>query len=191
MIKLSNFSAALFSVAIVIFFAVYAGYAASQPIGSKDIVANPISVVVSTDRARYSLADNIKISVFLENTSQSVIYVDQRMFWTGLSGGLALYFADEHGSHVPAHVLSDAMMPPPPENDTSILVRLEPGFFYGTSIGLVLKDFFAKPGKYSIRVTYKSMLPKELVAPQLRDLPALWMDTPPITSDPIWIDVAQ
>jgi hypothetical protein len=175
----------------VVLFAANTDYAVSQSIGKKDIVLSAINVVVRTDRPRYSLSDNIKISAFLVNTGDSVIYVDRRMFWTGLSGGLALYIADEHGNHVPAQFLSDAMMPPPPENDTSILVRLEPGFFYGTSVGLVLKDFFTKPGRYSIRVTYKSMLPKELVAQQLRDLPALWMDTPPITSEPIWIDVVQ
>jgi len=38
----------------------------------------------------------------------------------------------------------------------SILIRLDEGFFYGTSVNLLVKDFFSKPGRYSIRVMYKS-----------------------------------
>jgi hypothetical protein len=75
--------------------------------------------------------------------------------------------------------------------DTSILIPLDSGFLYGTSLRLLVKGFFPRPGRYSIRVIYQSMLPKELVAPQLRNLPALWSDTPSIPSDPVWIEVTQ
>lgn len=73
----------------------------------------------------------------------------------------------------------------------SVLLRLENGYFYGTWVGLLVKDFFPKPGKYSIRVNYKSMIGKEFVAPQLRNLPALWEDTPEIDSNTVWIEVIQ
>jgi len=45
--------------------------------------------------------------------------------------------------------------------------------------------------RYSIRVIYKSWLCEEFVASQLRDLPALWADTPEIVSELVWIDVTQ
>jgi hypothetical protein len=74
---------------------------------------------------------------------------------------------------------------------SSVLIRLDQGFFYGTGLDLPVKDHFSKAGRYSIRVIYKSWLRKEFVAPQLRDLPALWADTPQIASEPVWIDVTQ
>lgn len=104
---------------------------------------------------------------------------------------MKLEISDEQGKPVPAHVLSDAIMPPPKERDTSILIRLDEGFFYGTWVNLSVRDFFHKHGRYSIRVIYKSWLRKEFVAPPLRDLPAIWSDTPQIVSEPVWIDISQ
>jgi hypothetical protein len=151
----------------------------------------PISVVVWTDHAKYSSRDSLKLDVSLQNTGDAPVFVDRRMFWTGLGGGLKLEITDEQAKPVPARVLSDAIMPPPKEGDTSILVRLDEGYFYGTSVSLLVRDFFPKSGRYSIRVIYKSWLRKEFVAPQLRDLPAVWADTPQIASEPVWIDVTQ
>jgi hypothetical protein len=80
-------------------------------------------------------------------------------------------------------------MPPPKEGDQSILVRLDPGFLYGSYVLLKVEDFFPKPGRYSLRVAYKSWLHKDAVIPQFRDLPALWAETPEIISEPVWIDI--
>jgi hypothetical protein len=113
------------------------------------------------------------------------------MFWTGFGGGLQLDIVDDTGRHLPARFLSDAIVPPPMEGDASILVRLDGGFFYGTFVNLVVKDFFPEPGRYSIRVIYKSWLRKEFVAPQLRNLPAIWEDSPEIPSEPVWINVTS
>ena len=163
----------------------------SQTAVQRDAMSSSIEVIAHTDRAKYSIADSIKISASLENRGSAPVYIDRRMFWTGLSGGLKLDIVDEHGKHLPARFLSDAMMPPPHEGDLSILVRLDSGFFYGTSVNLIAKDFFAKPGRYSIRIIYKSWLHKDSVAPELRALPALWEDTPQIPSEPVWIDITQ
>jgi len=75
----------------------------------------PISVVVWTDHAKYSPPDSVKLDVSLHNTGDAPVYVDRRMFWTGLGGGLKLEISDEQGKPVPARVLSDAIMPPPKE----------------------------------------------------------------------------
>ena len=154
-------------------------------------VAGPIKVVVWTDRGKYSLHESVKLSVSLQNTGDTPIYVDRRMFWTGYGGGLKLEISNEEGKPLPARALSDGIMPPPKDGDTSILLRLDEGFFYGTSVNLLVKDFFPAPDRYSIRVIYKSWLRKEFVTPQLRDLPALWADAPEIASEPVWIHVVQ
>jgi hypothetical protein len=148
-------------------------------------------LVVWTDQGKYSSGNSVKVNAALQNNGDKPVYVDRRMFWTGFGGGLKLEIRDEQGKSLPARALSDAIMPPPKEGDTSILVPLDEGFLYGTSVSLLVKDFFPKPGRYSIRVIYKSWLRKEFVASQLRDLPALWADTPEIVSEPVWIDVTQ
>jgi hypothetical protein len=153
--------------------------------------AQPVSLVVWTDQGKYSLGNSVKVNAALQNNSDKPVYVDRRMFWTGFGGGLKLEIRDEQGKSLPARALSDAIMPPPKEGDTSILIPLDEGFLYGTSVSLLVKDFFPKPGRYSIRVIYKSWLRKEFVAPQLRDLPALWADSPEIASQPVWVEIRQ
>ncbi len=168
--------------------------AAPSQVSQQKATANParvIKVTVCTDHERYSLSDSLRLNALLENTGASRVYVDRRMFWTGLSGGLKLVISDEKGNFLPAELSSDAMMPPPKEGDTSILIPLENGFLYGTSVNLSVKSFFPKPGRYSLRVIYNSMLFKELVAPELRELPALWFGTPSIPSKQVWIEVTQ
>lgn len=150
-----------------------------------------VRTIVHVDRAQYSRNDSMRIFAFIQNAGDAPIYVDRRMFWTGLGGGLQLEIVDEHGRHLPSRLFSDALMPPIDEADSSVLIRLEEGFFYGSSVSLKVSDFFPEPGKYSIRVTYKSRLRKESVQSQLQKLPALWEDTPPIPSEAIWIVVTN
>jgi hypothetical protein len=158
---------------------------------STSALVQPITLIVRTDFRSYSMADTLKLDVSLKNTVGPTVYVDRRMFWGGFACGLKLVVTDDRGKPVPAGMLSDALMPPPNQNDGSILIRLDRGFFYGTSLDLSVKDRFPKAGKYSIRVVYKSWLRKEFVAPQLRNLPALWADTPEIVSEPISIEIHE
>lgn len=109
--------------------------AASSQVSQQNATPNParaIKVTVCTDHERYSLSDSLRLNALLEKTGASRVYVDRRMFWTGLSSGLKLVITDEKGNFPPAELFSDAMMPPPREGDTSILIPLESGFLYGT-----------------------------------------------------------
>jgi len=63
-----------------------------------------------------------------KTTGDKRVYVDRRMFWTGIGGGLALEIRDAQGNRLPSRPLSDALMPPPKEGDTSILVPLDSMF---------------------------------------------------------------
>jgi hypothetical protein len=154
-------------------------------------VDQSVSLVVWTDRSEYSIGEALQVNAALQNDGDQLVYVDRRMFWTGFGGGLKLEIRDEQGKSLPVRPLSDAIMPPPKEEDMSVLIRLDSGFLYGTSERLQVKDFFSKPGDYSIRVIYKSWLRKELVASQLRNLPALWADTREIVSKPVRIHVSK
>ena len=153
--------------------------------------AHSVSLRVWTDRSEYSSGDVLQVNAALQNNGDKLVYVDRRMFWTGIGGGLGLEIRDEQGNDLPSRTFSDALMPPPKKGDTSILVPLGSMFLYGTSLRLQVKDFFPKPGTYSIRVMYHSQLPKELVASNLRNLPALWADTPTIVSEPVQIRIGK
>lgn len=148
-----------------------------------------VKLVIWADHMKFSEKQSVRLSASLQNDGDTPVYVDRRMFWTGFGGGLTLQISDAQGRSIPVRVLSDAIMPPPPPGDTTILLRLDEGFFYGTSLSLSVKDVFPKPGRYAIRVVYKSWLPKDLVAPELRNLPAMWADSPAIASDQLWVDV--
>lgn len=194
MLVFSKFSRRMYPLAISAIFLFQIGVKMAQSQVSQRTeasTAQPLRLVVWTDQGKYLLRDSVKVNAALQNTGNKPVYVDRRMFWTGFGGGLKLEVRDEQGKSLPVRPLSDAIMPPPKEGDTSILIPLDEGFLYGTSVNLLAKDFFPKPGRYSIRVIYKSWLRKEFVAPQLRDLPALWADTPEIASEPLWIDVTQ
>jgi hypothetical protein len=153
--------------------------------------APPIRLLIWTDRVKYSLRDGVMVNAALQNTGGETVYVDRRMFFTGYGGGLELEMEDANGKPITARPFSHAILPQPRPDDLSILIPLDDGFLYGTSVGLLVKDFFPKPGRYSISVNYKSMIGKEFVAPQLRNLPALWDDSPEIDSDTVWIEVTQ
>lgn len=53
-----------------------------------------VRMVVCTDHERYSLSDSVRLNALLENAGDERVYVDRRMFWTGLSGGLKLVIED-------------------------------------------------------------------------------------------------
>jgi hypothetical protein len=147
---------------------------------------------IRTDRQSYSLGDTVRVDFLLENGGPERVYVDRRMFWGGLAGGLQLVISDESGKPVSSpDFLNDALMPPPKEGDAFILIPLDRGFTYGTFVTLSVGKDFPQVGRYYIRVIYQSRLPKEFVLPQLRGLPALWADTPQISSEPISISVTK
>lgn len=153
--------------------------------------AQRVTAVIRTDRDAYSLTDTVKLDFRLQNTGHERVYIDRRMFWGGLAGGLKLIIAERAGKPVPSPGLNDALMPPPKEGDSFILIPLDPGFSYGTGLDMPVRKHFRDIGRYSIQVVYQSRLPKELVLPQLRSLPALWEGTAEIPSVPIWISVTQ
>lgn len=165
--------------------------ASTQVLEGKDTPSpvRAVKVTVRTDHGKYSLKDDIRVNVLLENAGDETVFVDRRMFCCGIGTGLGLEVHDEQGRSVPLPHLQEELMPPPPSEDAWILVRLEAGFFYGRSYYLAAKDFFPKPGKYSIQFFYRNRLPREMVAPQLRDLPVLWDDSPTIPPEPVWIEV--
>lgn len=148
-------------------------------------------VIVWTNKNRYSLNESVQLEVAIRNEGDAPLYLDRRMFW-GYGAGLLLDIRDEQDKHVAQRVRDDALMPPPMKDDPLPLVRLEEWQFLGTTRLLhITKDFPLKPGKYSIRVKYKSWLYREDFESRFRDLNVMWRDDPAIVSEPVWIEVTR
>jgi hypothetical protein len=60
------------------------------------------------------------------------------------------------GSEVMPEVLDDSITPPPPSNDKSVFVKLNPKHFFGTTRIRPLKELnIDKPGKDKVAVDYQ------------------------------------
>ena len=159
--------------------------------GSPAVGAAPaVTIIAWADRTRYAPGDVLHLNAILRNETESTVYVDRSMtgFWEG--GNLGLDIRDEQGNHIPLPFLTH-VPPPPPKQEASSLLPLESGYQYGTWLEFVVKDLFAKPGKYSIRITYHNWLPKEFIPQELRAQHVLAADAPAIDSEPVWIEVTQ
>lgn len=148
-----------------------------------------IDVVIWTDKTVYSQTDSVEVFVLLRNTAHETVYVDRRMFWGGLAGGLDLVITDELGEPVPPAIFRDALMPPPKEKDMSTLIRLEPGFFYGTRLVFPVEKWIRRAGRYSIRAEYTSHLRPDHFSAEIQKLAVVWADAGLIESAPRWIEV--
>lgn len=153
----------------------------------------PVKMVIWTDRTKYMAKDIVQLNVLLRNEGNSTVYVSRRMagFWDG--GNLGMEISDDQGNRVPLPFASHVPPPPPPpkKGDDSVLLPLEAGYSYGTWMELLTKDFFRDPGKYSIRMTYHNWLPEDFIPRRLHGQPVLGADTPPIVSEPLWIEITK
>jgi hypothetical protein len=147
-----------------------------------------LKLIISTNKEKYSTHDPVVLNVSITNEGDSRTYIDRRMYW-GYGGGLMLEIADKDGKQIPSKMRDDAIMPPPLRNDPVPLVPLDEGHFYGITRILAVNDIFHAPGKYAIRVTYKSWLQPEDLSPVLRKLSVVWAEHSRVESEPVWIEI--
>lgn len=150
-----------------------------------------ISAHIVTDKTSYRLAETIILTFFLKNDEGDDVYVDSRMFWTGLSGGRQLQIADERGNRVGRCGGSDAMLPPPEDDDAALLVRLADGAFYGTTLRIPIRECLGSAGRFTLRAFYRSNLDRAFVPLRLRALRALWSPSPTKASESIQLQIAN
>ncbi len=151
----------------------------------------PLTVAIRMGSRKFKLGETLKFDVVLTNKTSESIYVDRRMYCCGIGSGLELRILDSNGNRVPLRMAIEQLAPPPQEGDLSILVRLDEGYLYGTQLELPLKDNLPKPGRYSLRVIYKSVLHREFLSAQLRNLAIISDQTPAIPSEPLWFEITK
>lgn len=150
-----------------------------------------IGVRIATDKTSYGLVETITLTFLLRNEGSEDVYVDSRMFWTGLSGALQLQIEDERGNRVGRCGGSDAMLPPPEDDDPALLVRLAEGAFYGTTLKIPVRQCLGTAGRFTVRALYRSNLDRDFVPLRLRTLRALWSPSPVKVAEAIQLQVAE
>jgi hypothetical protein len=147
-----------------------------------------ITLFLTTDRTKYSLSQSMVLNVGIRNDGHNPVYVYGDIAW-GYGGGLVLKIKDQSGNDVVPELHDDTMLPPPRLDDPRIFVRLIEDNFFGTRRVLPLKDVIRHPGKYTLRVEYKSPLSCAIVDPTLQKLPALWHENASVFSNTVSFEV--
>jgi hypothetical protein len=146
------------------------------------------SIFLTSGQTKVSLSQSMVINVGIRNDGKDPLYVYGNIAW-GYGGGLVLRLRDQSGKGIKPVFLDDTMLPPPPQNDPSIFIRLKEDKFFGTRRELPIADLVKTPGKYSLQVEYRSPLPCGFVDPKLQRLPALWHEDASIFSNSISFEV--
>jgi hypothetical protein len=146
-----------------------------------------LKVLVSTDKGKYKVDDQIKLTVFLLNDSDQALFLYGHLSW-GYSSSFTLHITDLAGREIMPEGLDDSITPPPPKNDKSVFVKLNPEHFLGTMRIQPLKELnIDRPGKYNITVDYHSPIPKSFG----QGLPIWSREMGVVASAPIQIEVSN
>jgi hypothetical protein len=143
-----------------------------------------LTATLTSDKASYSLDDDIRLDVRVTNTGKSPLTVFGALLW-GHAGGLVLRVTDTSNKEVPAKALDDDMVVPSTLEDRNSFVVLSPGHYLGRTRVEHLSELVDKPGTYFIQVQYISPVPRDF-----GQGPDFWSrEKPPVWSNKIEVHV--
>jgi hypothetical protein len=161
-------------------------YPALQGEAQKSKQFENIKVILTCEKERVSLRDDLVMDVSIRNDGYSDVYLFQSLHWAQ-GGGLGPYIRDEKGKLIYFEI--DPLWPPPPPGDPTLLLCLEEDHFYGLRTVRHVKDLVPGVGKYTIFVVFHPIGGKFLLPEKLRDLPVLTIDDEPIDSNRVTFEV--
>jgi len=145
-----------------------------------------LKVLVSADKEKYKVGDQIKLTVSLLNDSNQELFLYGYLSW-GYSSSFTLRITELTGREVMPEGLDDSITPPPPSNDKSVYVKLNPKHFLGTTRIQSLKELnIDRQGKYKVAVDYHSPIPESFG----QGLPIWSREMGTVKSVPIQIEVS-
>lgn len=145
-----------------------------------------LKVLVSTDKEKYKVGDQIKLTVSLLNDSNQALSLYGQLSW-GHSSSFTLRITDLAGREIMPEGFDDSITPPPPPNDKSVFVNLNPKHFLGTTRIQSLKELnIDRPGKYKVAVDYHSPIPESFG----QGLPIWSREMGAVASAPMQIEVS-
>jgi len=130
-----------------------------KPMSSQ--VASCVSVHLAPDRVHYKLNQNFSFRVSIENCGTEDLYVER---YANLAGGGNLILNIHEaatGRKIYPHLanITDAV-PPFDEEGRLPVVLLGPGHSFDNRKEIKVRDYFRKAGKYTVTLSYISVLPK-------------------------------
>jgi hypothetical protein len=148
-------------------------------------------LVLTIDRASYSLSDQMVVDVGIRNDGRQPIYVYSETWW-GLAGGFALEFWDAAKKFIGPGFQDEEVMPPPRDqdlNDRALFVPLGQDNFFGVRRVLSVKAFLKSPGKYTLTIQYGNPLSCFVFGPRVQALSAIWLEDPSMVSNRVSFEV--
>ncbi|HYG99311.1 MAG TPA: hypothetical protein VD837_09285, partial [Terriglobales bacterium] len=119
----------------------------------------PLTVEVAADHQAYVLGDPMRLAVRLRNVGSESVWIYKELLW-GLRGGLVLEITDASGRKVEPEQLDDDGVVPTTLTNASSFLELPPDYEWGVVRHDKTRNLFRKPGRYSIRVKYRSPVPR-------------------------------
>jgi hypothetical protein len=119
-----------------------------------------LTVGVATDHQAYALGDRIRIVARLRNVGSEPLWIYKELLW-GLRGGLVLEVSDASGRKVEPEELDEDSVVPTTLTDASSFLEVPPGYEWGVVREDKIANLFKKPGRYSLRVRYRSPVQKD------------------------------
>ncbi len=116
-----------------------------------------LRLVVTTDRPKYRLDDEIRIEVKLVNTGDDPLFVLGILSW-GYGGNLLISIVDDEGNEVSREFPEHGGIMPSMAGDASLVLRLEAHHFFGTWRVNDVHYFVQKPGRYRVVAEYNLLL---------------------------------
>ncbi len=154
---------------------------------SQNAPKTQLSVRLTSDRASYSLRDDIQLEVVRENTGDGRVFISRRWEWGTIS---KIRVFDSKGNEI-----TDVLWPidDPPSLTSTDFILLRPGDFLGTKLKKTVKEFVKNPGDYEFFVEYRSYLSEDLARKYIlqRDVPFWSRERNTVTSNRIKLRITE
>ena len=117
-----------------------------------------LTLSCTANKPSYLPQETADLTIAVENQGTSTFYVYNVLEWGW--AGIGIRLVDDSGRIVPpkSHIIP---LPPPPISKKELLVRIEPGYFYGTHLYVALSHYSLKPGVYFLQASYRSNWSKQ------------------------------
>src|ERR1017187_221813 len=153
-----------------------------------------LSLAIRADQQAYGMADVVPLSTQFTNIGEGTLYLFDDVCWNP-GNFLTIHVFTTGGKEVSgkSDFLRDCLPPPPPQNDVTRFLRLEPGSFYGVIEKFGVRELVPGPGDCDMVVHYETALSSDWVTKyggdKVATLPIWTRDQPLLTSNRLRITV--
>jgi hypothetical protein len=154
---------------------------------SQNAPKTQLSVRLTTDRASYSLHDDVQLEIVRENAGNGKVFIYRRWEW-GTISKIRVFDSNGKESREVLWPIDD----PPPLTSADFML-LKPGDFLRTKLKMSVKQFVSSPGDYEFFVEYRSYLSDDVARRYIRqrDVPFWSRERKTVTSNKIKLRITE